>query len=115
MSTLNAAELAAFSVDAYDAAADLSRRLPPGFVRLADLAGETGFGGLRAAAYFNQATGELVVAYCGSGELRELFTNLSAVTGAGETHLNHALAFRPRRGPTPRSWPGRRSQTPTSP
>jgi hypothetical protein len=76
MSTLNAAELAAFSVDAYDAAADLARRLPPGFVRLADLAGEAGFGGLRAAAYFNQATGELVVAYCGSGELRELFTNL---------------------------------------
>jgi Ca2+-binding RTX toxin-like protein len=93
MSTLNAAELAAFSVDAYDAAADLSRRLPPGFVRLADLAGEAGFGGLRAAAYFNQATGELVVSYCGSDELRELFTNLSAVTGAGDTHLNQALAF----------------------
>jgi Ca2+-binding RTX toxin-like protein len=93
MSTLNAAELAAFSVDAYAAAADLSRRLPPGFVRLADLAGEAGFGGLRAAAYFNQATGELVVSYCGSDELRELFTNLSAVTGAGDTHLNQALAF----------------------
>jgi hypothetical protein len=93
MSTLNAAELAAFSVDAYDAAADLARRLPPGFVRLADLAGEAGFGGLRAAAYFNQATGELVVAYCGSSELRDLFTNLSAVTGAGDTHLNRALAF----------------------
>ena len=93
MSEPNAAQLAAFSVDAYDAAADLASRLPPGFVRLADLAGETGFGGLRAAAYFNQATGELVVAYCGSAELREVFTNLSAVTGTGETHLNHALAF----------------------
>ena len=93
MSTLNAAELAAFSVDAYDAAADLARRLPPGFVRLAELGGEAGFGGLHAAAYFNQATGELVVAYSGSGELRDLFTNLAAVTVAGDTHLNQAIAF----------------------
>jgi Ca2+-binding RTX toxin-like protein len=93
MSTLNAAELAAFSVDAYDAADDLTRRLPPGFVRLTALEGETGFAGLRAAAYLNQATGELVIAYSGSYELRELFTNLSAVTGGGETHLNKALEF----------------------
>lgn len=93
MATLNAAELAAFSVDTYDAATDLTHRLPPGFVRLTALEGETGFGGLRAAAYLNQATGELVIAYCGSYDLRELFTNLSAVTGGGETHLNKALEF----------------------
>jgi Ca2+-binding RTX toxin-like protein len=93
MSTLNPAQLAAFSVDAYDTTADLADRLPPGFVRLTGLASEVGFGGLRAAAYFNQATGELVIAYCGTGELRELFTNLSAVTGTGDTHLNRALAF----------------------
>jgi Ca2+-binding RTX toxin-like protein len=93
MSTLNAAQLAAFSVDAYDAATDVSRQLAPGFVRLTGLAGEAGFGGLHAAAYFNQATGELVIAYRGSEDLRDLFTNLSAVTGTGDTHLNRALAF----------------------
>jgi Ca2+-binding RTX toxin-like protein len=93
MSDLNAAQLAAFSVDAYDAAPDLTRRLPPGFVRMSGLSGDTGVGGLYAAAYYNQATGELVIAYHGSDDLRDLFTNLSAVTSSGDTHLNRALAF----------------------
>ena len=63
MSQLNAAQLAAFSVDVYDAADDLLRRLPPGFVRLAEMSN----GGLHAVAYLNQATGELVDRVPGGG------------------------------------------------
>jgi len=57
MSQLNAAQLAAFSVDVYDAADDLLRRLPPGFVRLSEMSS----GGLQAVAYFVQWVGSGVV------------------------------------------------------
>jgi Ca2+-binding RTX toxin-like protein len=89
MSELNAAQLAAFSVDVYDGADDLLRRLPPGFVRLSEMS----YGDLRAVAYLNQATGELVIAYQGSDELRSVFTNLSSVTASGSTVFNAALEF----------------------
>ena len=89
MSQLNAAQLAAFSVDVYDAADDLLRRLPPGFVRLSEMSS----GGLQAVAYLNQATGELVIAYQGADELRSVFTSLSSVTATGDTVFNAALDF----------------------
>lgn len=93
MTTLNAAELAAFSVDVYDAVTDESRGIPDGFVRLSDFSGESGEGGLFAAAYFNASTGQVVLAYRGEAELRSLFTNLSFVTDSGDTLFNRALAM----------------------
>ena len=89
MSQLNAAQLAAFSVDVYDAADDFLRRLPPGFARLTEMSRD----GLHAVAYVNRATGELVIAYQGETELRSIFTSLSAVTATGDTAFNAALDF----------------------
>ena len=89
MSELNAAQLAAFSVDVYDAADDFLRRLPPGFTRLSEMSKD----GLHAVAYLNQATGELVIAYQGATELRSVFTSLSSVTATGGTVFNAALDF----------------------
>ncbi|RPI07527.1 MAG: calcium-binding protein, partial [Actinobacteria bacterium] len=63
--------------------------LPPGFVRLSEMSS----GGLQAVAYFNQATGELVIAYQGADELRSVFTSLSSVTATGDTAFNAALDF----------------------
>lgn len=93
MTTLNAAELAAFSVDAYDAATDASHAISEGFVRLTELSGESGADGLFATAYFNAATGQLVLAYRGEAELRDLFSNLSFVTSTGDTLFNRAVAM----------------------
>ena len=93
MTTLNAAELAAFSLDVYDAATSDPNGIPDGFVRLSELSGESGDGGLFAAAYFNASTGQLVLAYRGDAELRDLFTNLSFVTSTGDTLFNRALAL----------------------
>ena len=89
MSQLNAAQLAAFSVDVYDAADDFLRRLPPGFTRLSEMSNA----GLHAVAYLNRATGELVIAYQGATELRSVFTSLSSVTATGDTVFNAALDF----------------------
>jgi hypothetical protein len=89
MTQLNAAQLAAFSVDVYDAADDFLRRLPPGFARLSEMSVD----GLHAVAYLNRATGELVIAYAGATELRSVFTSLSAVTATGATAFNAALDF----------------------
>ena len=89
MSQLNAAQLAAFSVDIYDAADDFLRRLPPGFTRLSEMSKD----GLHAVAYLNRATGELVIAYQGATELRSVFTSLSSVTATGGTVFNAALDF----------------------
>lgn len=93
MATLNAAQLAAFSVDVYDAATDLSHEIPAGFVRLTGFSGENGDGGLFAAAYLDQSTGRLVLAFRGDDLLRGLFTNLSFITGTGDTLFNRALAL----------------------
>ncbi|HTO50864.1 MAG TPA: putative Ig domain-containing protein [Burkholderiales bacterium] len=89
MSELNAAQLAAFSVDVYDAADDFLRRLPPGFTRLSEMSKD----GLHAVAYLNRATGELVIAYEGAAELRSVFTSLSSVTETGASVFNAALDF----------------------
>jgi Ca2+-binding RTX toxin-like protein len=92
MTVLNAAELAAFAVDAYDAGTELIQGVPPGFARLALPASTSA--DLSGAAYFNAATGELVVAYRGSESLRSLFTNFSFVAStASESALNRAMQF----------------------
>src|SRR5262245_17933345 len=89
MSQLNAAQLAAFSVDVYDTAEDFLRRLAPGFIRLSEMSKD----GLRAVAYLNRATGELVIAYEGAAALRSVFTSPSAITATGETAFSAALDF----------------------
>jgi Ca2+-binding RTX toxin-like protein len=92
MTDLNAAEIAALAVDAYDAGNELAQGLPPGFVRLAITS--PGADDLGGAAYYNAATGELVVAYVGSESLRALFTNFSLIEStASDTALNRALSF----------------------
>ena len=89
---LNAAEIAAFAVDVFDDVNDIARRLPPGFVRLTGLAGASGEG-FEAVAYFNAATGQLVVAYRADESLRSEFTNLSFVASGSDTAFERALAF----------------------
>jgi Ca2+-binding RTX toxin-like protein len=92
MAVSNAAVIATLAVDAYDVGTEAVEGLPPGFVRLA--IATTGAAPLRAAAYFNAATGELVVAYCGSESLRSEFTSFSFVEStAADSALNQALAF----------------------
>jgi len=93
MTTPNAAQLAAFCVDVYDAATDLGREIPTGFVRLTGFSGENGDGGLFAAAYLDTETGQLVLAFRGDDALRDLFTNLSFVASTGDTLFNRALAL----------------------
>jgi hypothetical protein len=92
MTVLNAAEIAALAVDAYDAGSEVIPGLPNGFTRLAlGTAGGPEFSG---AAYYNAASGELVVAYCGSESLRHLFTDFSFVASTtSDSALNRALAF----------------------
>jgi hypothetical protein len=90
MSELNAAQLAAFSVDVYDAADDLLRRLPPGFVRLSEMSN----GGLHAVAYLNRATSQLGRSWGGRLNRRR---QLSSVTATGDTAFNAALDFASRR------------------
>jgi Ca2+-binding RTX toxin-like protein len=89
---LNAAEIAAFAVDVFDDVSDIARRLPPGFVRLTGIASASG-GGFEAAAYFNSATGQLVIAYRADESLCSEFTNLSFVAEGAGTAFETALAF----------------------
>ncbi len=89
---LNAAEIAAFAVDVFDDVTDIARRLPPGFVRLTGIGGTTG-AGFEGAAYFNAATGQLVIAFRGDESLRSEFTNLSFVADGAGTAFEAAMAF----------------------
>ena len=92
MTVLNAAEIASLAVDAYDAGSEVIEGLPAGFTRLG--LGSAGGSEFSGAAYYNAASGELVVAYCGSESLRHLFTDFSFVAGtASDSALNRALAF----------------------